>query len=281
MKKKLMISVAALAGLCLTFGCKAESPQTAQVSAPPASAAPAGMRDLRDLPPPPGAGLQGPVVDTMNAAGYTYVQVDTGAETIWAATNAFDVKVGDSVTIPQGIPMRNYHSKTLDRTFDLVYFVDRISVGAASAAVPAPQGHPPMGGNNTEAAAPAPQGHPPMGESRTKAAAPADINFSDLQKPEGAKTVAELFAGRKELSGKTVTVHGKVVKFSPEILGTNWIHIQDGTGEEGTNDLVVTSKDRAQVGDTVTMTGVVQADSDFGYGYRYELVLSEAQLAEK
>jgi hypothetical protein len=276
-KKKLMISVAALAALCLTFGCKAESPKTAQVSAPAASKAPAGMRDL---PPPQGAGLQGPVVDTVNAAGYTYVQVDTGAETVWAATNAFEVKVGDNVTIPQGIPMRNYHSKTLDRTFDLVYFVGRIVVGTTgAAAAPAPQGHPPMGENRTKAAAPAPQGRPPMGESRTKAATPADIDFSGLQKPEGAKTVAELFAGRKELAGKTVTVHGKVVKFSPEILGTNWIHIQDGTGEEGTNDLVVTSKDRAQVGDTVTMTGLVKEDSDFGFGYRYELVLSDAKLA--
>ncbi len=42
---------------------------------------------------------------------------------------------------------------------------------------------------------------------------------------------------------------------------------------------MVTSLDRAQVGDTVTATGLVKADSDFGFGYRYELVLSEAKLA--
>ncbi len=259
MKKKLICAAAAVC-LSLTLGCTAESPKTTQVSAPAAqTTAPAGMQNLQ---PPPGAGFEGSVVETMNSGGYTYVHVDTGGESVWAATNAFDVKVGDRVTIPQGIPMRNYHSKTLDRTFDLVYFVDRISPGAGSVA-----------------AAPAPQGHPPVGQSRTKAVVPSSIDFSDLKKPEGAKTVAELYAGRKELAGQTVTVHGKVVKFSPEILGTNWIHIQDGTGEDGTNDLVVTSTDRAQVGDTVTATGLVKADSDFGYGYRYDLVLSEAKLA--
>ncbi len=271
-----MISVAAAAALWFTLGCKAEAPKTAQVSAPQGRAAtPAGMQNL---PPPPGAGFQGSVVETMNSGGYTYVQVDTGAETIWAATNAFEVKVGDRVTIPQGIPMRNYHSKTLERTFDVVYFVDRIMPGAAHAAAPAPPGHPPIGGSEAQTATP-PQGNRPTGQSRTKAVAPTDIDFSGLQKPEGAKTVAEVYAGRKELVGQTVTVHGKVVKFTPEVLGKNWIHIQDGTGEAGTNDLVVTSLDRAQVGDTVTVTGLVEADSDLGFGYRYELVVSDAKLA--
>ncbi len=210
MKKKMMILVAATAALFLTLGCKAESPKTAQVAAPQASAAaPAGIQNLQ---PPPGTGFQGSVVETMNSGGYTYVQVDTGAETIWAATNAFEVKVGDRVTIPQGIPMRNYHSNTLERTFDVVYFVDRVMPGSAQAASsPMPQGHPPIGGSDTQPAAPATQENPPMGQSRTKAVAPADIDFSHLKKPEGAKTVAELYAGRKELDGQTVTVHGKVV----------------------------------------------------------------------
>ena len=68
-------------------------------------------------------GYTGTVVETINAATYTYVQVGTGKEKIWAAAPAFQVKVGDKVTVPPGLAMRNYQSKTLKRTFDTVYFV--------------------------------------------------------------------------------------------------------------------------------------------------------------
>lgn len=56
-------------------------------------------------------------------------------------------------------------------------------------------------------------------------------DFSSIDKPEGAKTIAEIFSSRAELTGVEILVLGKVVKFSPRIMGKNWIHIQDGAGE--------------------------------------------------
>lgn len=50
---------------------------------------------------------------------------------------------------------------------------------------------------------------------------------------------------------KTVKVRGKVVKVNENIMGTNWIHIQDGTGKDGTHDLLVTSSESVKVGTTI------------------------------
>jgi hypothetical protein len=75
-------------------------------------------------------------------------------------------------------------------------------------------------------------------------------------------------------------LRGKVVKFSPQIMGKNWLHIQDGTGDAtaGTNDLTVTTAADAQVGDTVLVTGMVTLDKDFGYGYKYNVIVEDAKI---
>jgi len=69
-----------------------------------------------------------------------------------------------------------------------------------------------------------------------------------------------------------------VVKFSPEIMGKNWIHLQDGTGVSGANDLTVTTSATAQTGDTVTISGVLVTDKDFGYGYSYDVIVEDAEV---
>jgi len=246
-KKKFMLMLVAIAALTMVAGCnKEQAPQTAEQK-PAAAAAPTA----------PAAGKSGKVIETMNAGGYTYVQVDTGSEKLWAAAPEFKVKVGDAVAVPQGMPMANYESKTLKRTFDVVYFVDAIMVGGAQ-----PQ---------SAAASPnaMPQGHPPV-------AAQATEKISGIKVAD--KTVADLFAEKDKLAGKQVNIRGKVVKFSPEIMGKNWIHLQDGTGKEGANDLTVTTKLMAKVGDTVLISGPVSVGKDFGYGYKYEVIIEDAQV---
>ena len=78
--------------------------------------------------------ISGKVVETMNAASYTYVLIDTGAKKSWVAAPQFAVKVGDTAAIADAMPMKNYQSKTLNRTFDVVYFTGNISVNGAPAA---------------------------------------------------------------------------------------------------------------------------------------------------
>lgn len=245
MKRIFYLIVSTLIGMSAALGCKAD-PSQVQKTAPIGSTL---------------EGYNGTVVETMNTAGYTYVLVDTGKEKIWAAAPEFQVKVGDLVTVSQGALMENYESKTLNRTFDRIYFVSRITVAGAEQAT----------GKVPPVEAGSPHGNivPP---------APADIDFSGIKKPEGGKTVAELYAQKESLSGKDVTVRGKVVKFSPNIMGKNWIHLQDGTGGTDSNDLTVTTDVMAKVGDTVLAKGVLVTDRDLGYGYKYAIIIEDATV---
>ena len=93
------------------------------------------------------------------------------------------------------------------------------------------------------------------------------------------QTVAEVYAGQNDLLGTVVKVRGKVVKFSAQIMGKNWVHIQDGTGSAGTNDLTVTTSDSASVGDIVLVSGKITQKKDFGMGYKYDLIIEDGKVA--
>ena len=94
------------------------------------------------------------------------------------------------------------------------------------------------------------------------------------------KTVAAINAEKAALSGQTVQVKGKVVKVNNGIMGRNFVHVQDGTGDAaaGSNNLIVTSKDTAKVDDSVTAAGKVILNRDFGSGYMYPLLLEDTKI---
>jgi hypothetical protein len=108
------------------------------------------------------------------------------------------------------------------------------------------------------------------------------INDAPVPKASGAnaRTVAEIITRSAELRDKPVVVRGKVVKYNPEIMGKNWIHLRDGSGSaaEGTNDILVTTANQTKVGDTVTVKGTVRTDKDFGSGYAYNVLIEDATL---
>jgi hypothetical protein len=132
------------------------------------------------------------------------------------------------------------------------------------------------------AAAPAPSTKAPAAASASKPAAQA-INMPTISAPVlgGPQTqVADLFAKKKELAGKPVTVVGKVVKFNANIMGTNWLHVQDGSGEAGTNDITVTTRDDVAVGDQVKVEGAVAVGRDFGMGYKFDVMIENAKVVK-
>ncbi len=263
MKKCWIFLASCLTVLFLFSGCKSQSPQNTTEETP--AAAPVAESPVTQSAPvqaPPSVSRTGKVVEAMNAGGYTYVQVDTGTEKVWAAAPEFEVKVGETVTVPPGAPMANYHSKTLDRDFGLVYFVPAIKVGGAALSGSAkrmmPAGHPSLnGGAGTHS---------------------VGIDLSGIPRAEGGKTVEEVFAEKAELEGKEILVRGKVVKYNPQIMGVNWVHIQDGTGQEGTNDLTITTNDTTKAGDLVLVKGTLTLNKDFGGGYTYDVIVEKGQV---
>ncbi|ABK45022.1 hypothetical protein Mmc1_2522 [Magnetococcus marinus MC-1] len=93
-------------------------------------------------------------------------------------------------------------------------------------------------------------------------------------------SVADLYKDKAALNGKLVQLQGKVVKVNNEVMKRNFIHIQDGSGnqEQGTNDITITSQETANKGDQVVIEGKLVLDTDFGYGYVYPLLVEEATI---
>jgi hypothetical protein len=251
MKISLFLMLAILAVSTIETSCRAKTTDTTHVL----ETSPAAMLK------PAEKVYSGIVVETMNTAGYTYVQIDTGKEKVWAAAPEFKVKVGDKVNFPMGSKMVNYQSKTLNRSFDAVYFVTKVTVEGEE------QGLDQL-----------PPSHPAINSSGSAGQPAAEIDFSGIKKPEGGTTVSEIYAKKNELAGKEVSIRGKVIKFNANIMGKNWIHIRDGSGVEGTNDLTVTTNIVLKVGDTVLVKGIVVLDKDFGSGYSYKIIIEDAKV---
>jgi hypothetical protein len=254
MKMKLVMILLMAGSIASIGGCSAQP----ESNAPMAATADADASET--APQPAGESFAGTVAETMDAGGYTYVRVENDTGEIWAASGQFAVAVGDRVTVPLEMAMENFHSDTLDRDFAVIYFAQHVArEGEAPAAVTMPAGHPPV----------------------TASASHETLELPEVEPIEDGFTVSRIWADRDQLAGTTVTVRGQVVKFNGGILGTNWIHIQDGTGdpEAGTHDVTVTSNATASVGDIITVTGPVVVDQDFGAGYRYPVLIKDAQVA--
>ncbi len=236
----------------------AVEPGIAQHPAAPPPAAPGAQSAHGGAPaqPAPG-GITGKVVETMNAGPYTYVLVDDGAKRTWAAGPNTAVAVGDTVALPAGNPMQDFKSTSLGRTFEMIYFVPGIQVTAGSGAKPATAGSQGAAATNPTIAA---------------------IDLSNIKKAEGGHTVAELFANKDTLVGKEVAVRGRVVKFNAGIMGKNWIHLRDGTGSTGTNDVTATTSATATVGSLVLVRGKLVTDKDFGFNYKYPVLIEDAAV---
>jgi hypothetical protein len=230
-------------------------------------------------------GLTGTVRQTMDAAGYTYLQLQTDDAMVWVAVPQTPVTVGQTVNCAPGMVMPEFHSKTLDRTFEGIVFSPGIE-GAEPTAVTAPAA------DSFEAALAAEAGSDPHsnlpmdGVAASAGSIAAVVPSADIQmaKAEGAngRTVGECFSQAAELKDQTVRIRGKVMKNSRMIMGKNWLHIQDGTGDamQNSHDLVVTTMADPAEGSEVLIEGTLHVDRDFGYGYTYAVIVEDARVEQ-
>lgn len=265
-----------LSGAALVFGLSAcgNDHKTTSESAPASESS--AVAEAPAAPSTPGA-ISGKVLETMDASGYTYVSLDDGSgKEIWAAIPKSVVAVGEEVTLQGGSVMNNFSSKTLDRTFESIIFASGIVRGGEQTVVGAGDG-----GSFDSAVA---------GEGAAAGASGGSegnvVEFADLKIEKAmaanAQTVGDIFAGAATLDTQKVSIKGQVVKVSKNIMGKNWLHIQDGTGDPAVNshDLVVTTADVAEKGAVVTVEGTVAANKDFGSGYRYDVIVEDAVVKQ-
>ena len=237
--------------------------------------------------------LTGTIAETFNSAGYTYILLDNGHDKIWTAISETKVDAGQNIALKNGPVMKDFHSRSLDRTFPKIIFSGGIK-GEKNT------GHNMMGKTpnkktpkakddeaNFMAALDAHKGGDELQLTPAQASggsSKAIVNAVDINVTkatgENAYTVEEIYTKAKDLNGKPILIHAKVVKVSPHIMGKNWLHLQDGSGNsmQNTHDLVVTTKDTPELDSIITIEGIVAAQKDFGAGYFYEVIVEEGVI---
>ncbi len=151
------------------------------------------------------------VEEVLNTEKYSYLYVSEDGEKFWIAVPRMEVEIGGTYHYTGGLLKKNFESKEYNRVFEEIYLVSDIHSHAADSGVPS--GH---GGSSDPASAD--QGSTPHGS----------VNVTPA---EGSIQLVELFSDREKYKDKTVQVTGKCVKVNPMIMGRNWVHIQDGSGE--------------------------------------------------
>jgi hypothetical protein len=164
------------------------------------------------------------VEEVIQTSQYTYLKVSENGAENWIAVNKQEATAGETYYYNQELEMKNFNSKELDRTFETIYFVQGLSKEPIIADVATPADH---------------QG---KGSGLKK-------DGISVIPAEGSVSIADLYANADSYEGKTIKMKGQVVKVNNEVMGKNWIHIQDGTGSSGDFDLTITSLDVVAVDD--------------------------------
>ena len=286
-------------GLCLValVACNKEKPET-KTADQAAAGAEGGIQQAAN---PVGA-IKGKAKEVLSGGGFTYVLIGAEKGDTWVAVPETKVAVGEACSVAEGQVMQDFPSKSLNRTFAEIVFSPGIEgkkaemgeahggeAAGAPATKPAPSGAAAPAGafgaamqkeGGAAPAAPAPAASGETAPGSGKAVVP----FVELKvakaSGENGYTVADIFGKAASLKGKKVKIKAQVVKFSPEIMGKNWLHLQDGTGDplKNTHDLVVTTTGKAEKGAIVTVEGVLAADKDFGAGYKYAVIVEDVAI---
>jgi hypothetical protein len=216
----------------------------------------AGQASAEGMQQHPGR-IDGKVTDVLEAAGYTYAEVDTGNGKVWAATTTTPLKVGDMVAFTTEMPMQNFHSSAMNRDFPLIYFVSRFISDDASQV------------DTTTAMA---STHGAI-KSTSKLTAIEGIN-----KIEGGNTIAEIYTDKQKYNGKVIRVRGQVTKYNANVMGKNWLHIRDSSTQD---DLTITTANTAAIDTIVVVEGKLILDKDFGHGYVYPVIVEDASVIKE
>jgi len=190
------------------------------------------------------------VEEKIDAANYSYLKVNENGNSFWIAVTSMDINPGEYVIFSQAMEMKNFKSESLDKTFESILFVDDAKKSGSEEQLKTPH-------------------------QNVVAGKDASIKIVPIN---GGYTVEQIYNKKATLEYKTVKVRGKVVKVNENIMGTNWVHIQDGTGTNETHDLLLTTSQSVKVGSTIIAEGKVVKDKDFGSGYFYNVLLENSKV---
>jgi len=207
------------------------------------------------------------VQEVLHVKEYSYIRVLEDGIEKWIAAPTTIVEIGGAYYYSKTMEMKNFESKELSKSFETIYFVEKISTTEEDAKLPLTANPHPL---------PIVTNQQTINTVATKSA--IDKKDENVKGSENTITIAELFKNREKYNNKIVKLRGEVTKYNPAIMNVNWFHMQDGTEFNGEFDLTVTTTATVQIGDVVTFEGKVSLNKDFGAGYVYAIIIENAAL---
>lgn len=198
------------------------------------------------------------VKEVIQTSGYTYLNVSENSADRWVAATKMEAKPGEKYYYDDALEMNNFHSKELARTFETIYFLNKVSSIPFSMQ------------NKINS----------MSSNHSGNTGSKQKSEVSLEKEEGEITIAQVFEKRSEFGNKQIKIRGIVVKVNKQVMGKNWIHLQDGTDDNGNFDLTITSQDLPNKGDEATFQGTIILEKDFGAGYYYDVIMEDARMLQ-
>lgn len=202
----------------------------------------------------------GTILEIKDAMRYKYLKINEEGKELWIAIADVPVNVGDKIGYDKKIPMQNFKSKSLDKTFKMVFFASELYLPKN---VQEPQS---------------------LKESLGLNQKKQDIKPANTFIKKDAYTIDEVHRWRENLEGQIIFVEASVSKVSHAIMELDWVHLNDGTGSEKklTNDLIFTAAStNIKAGDKVIAKGKVVVNKDFGFGYFYKVMIQDASFEVK
>lgn len=191
----------------------------------------------------------GKILEIKDSGAYVYIKIKKEKEDIWAAIPKTDVKVGDKVTLKESTWMKNFESKTLGRTFDKVLFAE---IDGQKKAI---HGVDNIHGIHGQAMK---KPNPEFNKITTSNEKAIQTNIEAIQK------------NKDKFKNKNVTLEGEVVQVSNKVMGNTWIKIKNN------NDAMIfrsmNEDEKVKIGDKVKVTGTINTDVDYGYGFKYNVI---------
>jgi hypothetical protein len=188
------------------------------------------------------------IKEVLEAGGYTYLRADENNKEVWLAIVKANIIAGNIYTYEDAAPMKNFKSRELNRTFDEVLFVAKLTLKGDS------------------------------GARITDKKKIAEEKKANTLAEKGNVSLSDLYKYKDSFVGKTIRISGTVTRFNENILGKNWIHVEDGTLKKNPTDIIVTIDDQVKIGDKVICEGQITTDRDFGSGYKFEIMMENAKI---
>ncbi len=198
---------------------------------------------------------------------YIYIRIEEEGKEVWLAVMSDLIKdnfiVGDKVEYLGGDLIKEFNSRTLDKTFDSLFFVTHIRKYTKS-----PESIQSYRRNN---------------DRKQNSSIHKEVREpvkGEIKSAIWRKSIEEIFSGKDNLKNKTVVLKARVMRVSRNILGKSWVTLQDGTGSAPDNKITAVTRDAVSEGDLLTVEGILRTDVDLGSGYKYKVLIEEAKFTK-